>query len=96
MPKTPAETKGSNRTRPIQLEQKRERFLIFFITEFCLAQFLMSFGGLISSGNSGGVGGSRAVAEIAPHSSGAIAHPHFIPNSMQSSSALSLSIVCFV
>ncbi|PRQ60048.1 putative transcription factor & lipid binding Homobox-WOX family [Rosa chinensis] len=52
----------------------------------------MNFGGLIS--NSGGVGGSRVVAEIDPHSSGgAIAQPHFIPNSMQTSSALSLSIV---
>lgn len=63
----------------------------------------MSFGGLISggSGNSGG-GGARVVADIAPHtpymSSGAIAQPHFltspVPNSMRSSSALSLSIVC--
>ncbi|PQM34360.1 homeobox-leucine zipper protein HDG7 [Prunus yedoensis var. nudiflora] len=61
----------------------------------------MSFGGLISggSGNSGG-GGARVVADIAPHtpymSSGAIAQPHFltspVPNSMRSSSALSLSI----
>ncbi|XP_050386466.1 homeobox-leucine zipper protein HDG7 [Argentina anserina] len=52
----------------------------------------MDFEGLIS--NSGGVGGSKAVAEIDPHNSGgAIAQPHFIPNSMQSSSALSLSVV---
>ncbi|KAI5347013.1 PREDICTED: homeobox-leucine zipper [Prunus dulcis] len=61
----------------------------------------MSFGGLISggSGNSGG-GRARVVADIAPHTpympSGAIAQPHFltspVPNSMRSSSSLSLSI----